>query len=428
MFHKKAIPAAAVLVASGLVLAACGRSAEPGDTMSPQPSDTGTGPVTGELNIWAQGGEGEHLPEFKKQFEAENPGITINVTAIPWDAAHAKYQTAIAGGTAPDIAQMGTTWMGDFADGFVPTPSNIDTSGFFSGSVASTIVHGVAYGVPWSGDTRVLYYRTDLAEKAGVTTPPTTFEDFKALAKAYQTKAGAKWGVELPAGGRDSVQAMMWIPWSNGADLMNADQSKWTFDTPEFVDALTYYQSFFTEGIANPNPETGAGSTESAFVDGSIPMFIGSPGQIQQLEAAGGADFGDKYAVAMVPAGANGTSTSFVGGSNLVVFKDSKNQAAAWKFIEWLSQKDIQLSWRLASGDLPLVKTAWEDPALADDEKMTVIGEQLNSSKSPPQISTWTEVGAAADTILEQIVKAGADPATAVKSLQATADSIGIGS
>ena len=424
MKAMKAVPAAAVLLAAALVLTGCGRSGA-GNGSTAAPGTIKSGPATGTINVWAQGGEGTALPAFAKEFEAANPGVKINVTAIPWDAAHNKYQTAIAGGTTPDIAQMGTTWMGDFANAFAPTPASIDTSVFFPGSVKSTVVDGTAYGVPWSGDTRVIYYRKDLLAKAGYTTFPTTWDDFKALAKALKTKAGAKWGVDLPAGGTDSFQAMLFIPWSAGAELMNNDQTKWTLDTPAWVDAMKYYQSFFTDGIANPNPNTGAGAQDAAFVDGSIPMYVGSPGEIQSLEKAGGPGFADKFGVALVPK--DKTATSFVGGSNLEVFKNSKNQDAAWKFIEWLSQPEVQLKWRTAAGDLPLVASAWKDPSLAGDPKMTVIGEQLASGDSPPQVATWTQVSAAADTVLEQIVKAGANPADAMKSLQSTADSIGTG-
>jgi multiple sugar transport system substrate-binding protein len=426
MFRRKAMPAAAVsMVAAALVLTACGRSS--GNASAPKAASTiKSGPATGTINMWAQGGEGDALPAFAKEFEAANPGVKINVTAIPWDAAHNKYQTAIAGGTTPDVAQMGTTWMGDFANAFVPTPTSIDTSVFFPGSVKSTVVGGTAYGVPWSGDTRVVYYRKDLLSRAGYTTFPTTWDDFKALAQALKTKAGAKWGVNLPAGGTDSFQSMLFIPWSAGAELMNSDQTKWTLDTPAWVDAMKYYQSFFTDGIASPNPNTGAGAQDAAFVDGSIPMFVGSPGEIQSLIQAGGAGFENKFGVALVPK--NKSAISFVGGSNLVVFKNSKNQDSAWKFIQWLSQPEVQIKWRSASGDLPLVVSAWKDPSLAGDPKMTVIGDQLNSGNSPPQVATWTQVSAAADTVLEQIVKGGADPAKAMKSLQSTADSIGAGS
>jgi len=424
MFRKRAIPAAAVLVATALVLTGCGRS-DPGGGSSAAPSTIKSGPATGTINVWAQAGEGEALPAFAKEFEAANPDVKINVTALPWDAAHNKYQTAIAGGTTPDIAQMGTTWMGDFADAFVPTPTSIDTSVFFPGSVKSTVVGGTAYGVPWSGDTRVIYYRKDLLAKAGYSTFPTTWVDFKALAKALQTKAGAKWGVALPVGGADAFQSMLFVPWSAGAELTNQDQTKWTLDTPAWVDAMKYYQSFFTEGIANPNPNTGAGAQEAAFVDGSIPMFVAGPSGIGSISKAGGAGYEDKFGVAMVPK--DKSATSFVGGSNLVVFKDSKNQDAAWKFIQWLSQPEIQIKWMKAATDLPAVASAWQDPALAGDPKLTVFGDQLKTSNSPPQVSTWTQVSSAADTVLEQIVKAGADPAKAMKGLQGTAESLGTG-
>jgi multiple sugar transport system substrate-binding protein len=268
-------------------------------------------------------------------------------------------------------------------------------------------------------------YRKDLLANAGYTTFPTTWDDFKALAKAMKTKAGAKWGIGLPAGGADAFQSMLFIPWSGGAELTNQDQTKWTLDTPEWVDAMKYYQSFFTDGIANPNPNTGAGAQEAAFVDGSIPMFVSGPSGIGELSKAGGAGFADKVGVAMVPK--DKSATSFVGGSNLVVFKGSKNQDSAWKFIEWLSQPEVQVKWFKAATDLPAVESAWNDPALAGDPYLSVFGEQLKSGNSPPQVPTWTQVSAAADTVLEQIVKAGEDPAEAMKSLQGTADSLGTG-
>ncbi|HEY5882888.1 MAG TPA: hypothetical protein VIU11_28540 [Nakamurella sp.] len=96
--------------------------------------------------------------------------------------------------------------------------------------------------------------------------------------------------------------------------------------------------------------------------------------------------------------------------------------------MQWLSQPDVQVKWYQATGDLPAVETAWEDPSLADDEKLSVFGEQLKDTNSPPSVPTWTQVSAAADTQVEQIVKAGKDPAQALKDLQAEADSIGTGS
>ena len=48
------------------------------------------------------GNEGEVLKELAAQFEEENPDVTIDVTAVPWEGAHDRIATAIAGGEMPD--------------------------------------------------------------------------------------------------------------------------------------------------------------------------------------------------------------------------------------------------------------------------------------------------------------------------------------
>ncbi|MEJ7648309.1 MAG: sugar ABC transporter substrate-binding protein [Nakamurella sp.] len=417
----------AALTATAVLLAGCGRTESAVGGSSAAPSTIGSAPATGTLTIWAQADEAAGLPAFAEEFMKANPGLTITVNPLPWDAAHSKYQTAIAGGSTPDIAQMGTTWMSDFQDAFAPIPTSIDTSVFFEGSAKTNEVGGTMLGVPWYVDTRVFYYRKDLAEKAGWKEFPKTWDEFKKFGKDLQTKAGAKWGIGLPATGTDSFQSMLMFPWSAGAKLTNDDNSKWTLDSQQWIDALTYYQSFFSDGISNPNPDTGAGAAEAAFVDGSTPVLVAGPSGIGSIsKAGGGADYQSKFAVGRVPS--NSSSTSFVGGSNLVVFKNSKNADAAWKFIQWMSTPEVQVRWQKAVGDLPAVKSAWQDKTLADDPFLKVFGAQLEDTAAPPTVTTWTQVSAAADKVLEQIVRSNADPATSLKSLQSQADSIGTGS
>jgi multiple sugar transport system substrate-binding protein len=425
MVSRRNASAAVGVAVAALLLAACGRSGSGGDSKETAAPTLSAGKAKGTITIWAQGQEGTSLPTLTKKFEAANPGVKVKITALPWDAAHAKYQTSIAGGSTPDIAQMGTTWMSDFADAFEPVPSSIDTSDMFPGAKSTTVVKGKTVGVPWYVDTRVIYYRTDIAAKAGYTTAPTTWADFKAMAKAMQTKGGAKWGISLPTGGADSFQSILPFMWSGGASLTSGDNSKWTFDTPAMTDALKYYQSFFTEGIATRNPPTGAGASESTFVSGKTAMLIAGPSEIGSLAAAGGPSFASKYSVMTIPKQAS--STSFVGGSDLVVFKNSKNKDAAWKLVKSLSEPANQAAWHTAAGDLPAVQSAWDDPSLSGDKLLSIFRTQLGSTKSPPALTTWTQVSAAADQALEQIVKGNKDPADAMKTLQSNADSIGVG-
>lgn len=414
--------AAAVCTAAALVLTACGQNG--GSTSSTPTGSVTAGQVTGTVTLWAQGLEGQKLPEQLKGFEAANPGVKVKVTSIPWADAHEKYQAAIAGGTTPDMAQMGTTWMADFADSFQGVPSGIDTSDMFSDAKGTAVVKGATVGVPWYVDTRVIYYRTDLAKKAGFNGQPKNWADFKAMARAMQTKAGAKWGIALPNAGSDSFQSALPFMFSNGASLMNSDNSKWTLDSPQMVDAMKYYQSFFTQGIADPNLSAAMGTLESGFVNGSIPMFISTGAEIGLLDQAGGSGFTNKYAVMPVPK--QQSSTSFLGGGNLVVFRNAKHSAAAWKLVQYLSGASVQASWYKITGDLPSVQDAWNAPGLSTDPKLKVFKEQLGSVQAPPANTAWTQVSAAGDSQLERIVK-GAAPASALKSLQSSADAIGTG-
>jgi multiple sugar transport system substrate-binding protein len=410
---------------TALGLAACGRSSGAAATGAETAQAISSGKATGTITVWAMGTEGEKLPELAKQFEAANPGVKVQVTAIPWDAAHDKFATAVTAGKTPDAAMVGTTWMGEFAQKALdPTPSTIDKSVFFEGAQKTTEVGGTSYGVPWYVETRLVYYRKDLAAKAGVTTLPTDWPGLKAMAKAMQTKAGAKWGINLQPGATGSWQTILPFAWSNGASVATDDQKTFTFDTPQMAEAVTYYQSYFTDGIAAKQlPD---GSIEPSFVDGTIPMFISGPWEMGAVEKLGGATFKDKYGVMPMPK--KSTATSFVGGSDFVVFKSSQNREGAWKFVQWLSDPKTQVTWYGLSTDLPSVTSAWTDPALSADLKLAVFGKQLNDAKAPPAIATWDQVAAAFDTEMEKVTKTGEDPAAAVKTVQAAAESIGTGS
>jgi len=418
--------ALAAVAATAMLVSGCGRDTAGGSTAAETGQEVSDGPATGTITVWAMGAEGEKLPELAEQFEADNPDATVEVTAIPWDSAHDKFTTAITAGETPDVAMVGTTWMGEFAGlgALDPTPPSIDPGAFFEGAWSTTEVDGTSYGVPWYVETRLVYYRTDLAEQAGWTEPPTDWEGLKQMAADMQSEAGAEWGIGLQAGGTGSWQTIMPFAWSNGAELTKDDGSAYNFDDPKTLEAVEYYQSFFTDGIANPAAPT-TPTTEPDFVSGKVPMFISGPWMMSAVETVGGEGFADKYSVMKMPA--KETSSSFVGGSNLAVFKDSDNRDSAWKFVQWLSQPEVQATWYGISTDLPAVTSAWDDPALSEDDKLATFGEQLESAKAPPSFPTWEQVVTTFDTEMEKVTKTGADPAEALKTVQSQAESIGTG-
>jgi len=401
-----------------LLLVACGTNDEAAESAAPV-----EGPASGELTVWAMGAEGEALGVLAEAFTAENPEVTVNVTPIAWDVAHDRLITAIAGNETPDVTQLGSTWAGEFAGtgALEPVPDTIDSGAFFDGIWETNLVEDTAYGVPWYVETRLLYYRTDIAEAAGITEPPTTWDELFTMAQAMKEEGGAENGISLTVG-TGSWQNYLPFVWSNGGDV-TAEDGTFSLDSPEAVEALEYYDSFFEAGLVSPQPE--GFDITPAFVQGTYPMFFSGPWHLALVEEAGGEDFADKWAIAPMPAG--DSATSFVGGSNLAVFEGSENRDAAWKFVEFLTRPEIQAQWFAEVGALPSVESAWEEEALSGDEQLSTFGEQLQDAKSPPSISTWEEVASTIDDQVEQVTQGDTPPADGAAAMQESAVSIGTG-
>jgi multiple sugar transport system substrate-binding protein len=407
--------ALAAMFAAGALLMGCG--GDDGD----EDGGAAGGQVGGNLTVWAMGAEGEKLGVLAKDFEQENPNIDVKVTPIGWDVAHDKLITSVAGNKTPDVSQMGTTWMGEFAKtgALEEVPDTIDTGVFFKGAEDTGVVDGTAYGVPWYVETRVLFYRTDIAKKAGITKPPESWDELKAMAKAMKEKGGAKYGIGLSP---NNWQELLPFVWQNGGEVVD-ENGQFIFDSPEVVEAIEYYQSFFKEGLAAKSVPEGYDPAQG-FVAGTHPMFFSGPWHMSGIEDTGGAKIKGKWAIAPMPT--KESNTSFLGGSDLVVFEGSDNKDAAWKFVEYLTTPTVQQKFYATVSALPSVESAWDQGELASDENLGVFGDQLQEAKSPPPIPKWEQVASEAiNAEMEKAMTGGATAEQAAKAMQEKANSIG---
>jgi multiple sugar transport system substrate-binding protein len=414
-----ALVAALAMAAAG---GGCGRDS--GDPNSEAAKPFSPGKAGGEITVWAMGTEGEKLTTFAAEFMKENPEATVKVTPIPWDGAHDKIATAIAGRQTPDLSLIGSTWMGEFAKtgGLDRLPDGVaDQAAFFPGARDTTMVGGVAFGIPWYVETRLIYVNKEVAARAGVTTAPRSWEELKTAVKAFKDKGGAAWGVAFQAGGTGSWQTVLPFVWQNGGDVTSGGSGgTFTLDSAQAVEALAYFESYFNEGL-NPK-DLPQGTLEPDFAAGKIGAFVSGPWHIGILKEQGAAG---KYDLWHMPT--RKAATSFVGGGNLAVFKDAKNRDGAWKFVSWLAKPEVQVKWYQASSDLPSVKAAWDDPALKNDAMLSAFGAQLADAKAPPAIATWEQIAAAFDAEIERLVKTDLPAGDAAKAIQQKAVSIGTG-
>ncbi|MGW6537884.1 extracellular solute-binding protein [Streptomyces sp. NPDC055051] len=411
-------------LAALLLATACGRSADSGPDK--QAASLGEGPAEGKVTLWSMGDPDPTLESLAKEFERGNPDADIQITPIPWDAAHDKLTTAIAGGNGPDVSLIGSTWMAEMAamNGFEATPKEISPAAFFPGQWETTTYKDTAYGVPFIADTSVIYYRTDIAAKAGVTQPSTDWKGFAEDLKAIQRTAG-KQNPKLrhASGMQTGFNAwLFWLPmvWQAGGDIYDPKTGTFTFDTPEVAEALAYYGRIFEDKMAPTDKTDG----RQGFHDGLIAT-------LQQGASVGGAlrkdspELDGTWQTMPLPVGRS--AAGLAGGSDLAVFRSSDNKDAAWKFVRFLTDDKNLATYGAGTGQLPAAVGAWNDARLTGNTKLAAFRKQLDVTKAPPALTTWQQIASAIDSELEKLALGKATTQDVQQALQSKATSIGTG-
>jgi multiple sugar transport system substrate-binding protein len=401
-----------LLATVAIAASACGGS-------SKNTSGETSGEAKGSITVWAMGAEGDKLGGLAKEFMAQNPDIKVRVTPVSWDVAHDKILTSIAGGKTPDVSLIGTTWMAEFAEtgALDKTPDSIDQSAFLPNAWKTVDVNDTDYGVPWYVETRVLYYRTDLAKKAGWNKAPQTWDELKQLASDYKEKAGTEHGIALAP---NNWQELLPFAWQAGSEV--ASPEGFSLDDDGMKKALAYDKSFFDDGLTPKRVPQGFDVTQG-FISGADPMFISGPWHLALVRDQGGAKLNGKWDVTMMPKG-DKSRTSFLGGGDLAVFENSSNKPAAWKFVQWLSRPEIQAKWFTMVGDLPAVRDAYNNGKLASDGHLKVFRDQLDDANPPPVLAKWEEVASSINDIQEQVTTGGKSPEAGAEEMQQKAESI----
>ncbi|WP_098467871.1 extracellular solute-binding protein [Serinibacter salmoneus] len=382
-------------------------------------------PAAGDITVWAMGEEGERLPDFVDGFTQANPEAEVTVTTIPWGDVMTKFQTAVAAGTVPDVIMIGSSFMPTMVatGGLAPVPEGlVDMGDFVEGAADSTVADGVAYGVPWYVETRVLYYRADLAQQAGLEAPK-TWDELTAFAQGLVGN-GADYGLQLPMGdAEDSSQVI--LPFFSQAGGVAVEGEEWTLDTDAMVSALEFYGSFFADGLS---PLSGYGDTQSnAFIDGTIPTFISGPWMINVLGDLADPEWVEENVeTAVVPAG-SANNDSYIGGAHLGVFADAPNADGAWKLVRWLSQPETQQAWFDTTNGLPALTTAWDYEPLQSNRRIAVLEEQLANTIAPPTVPSWDELSATLETEAEKVANGVVTPQEAAATIQAKGEALGLG-
>jgi N,N'-diacetylchitobiose transport system substrate-binding protein len=298
------------------------------------------GKAADTLTVWlqvdAQSGWPEVVAAANAQFEAANPGWNVDIQYQTWSTHLSKFDATLAGNNAPDVIEMGNTEMtkymaaGAFQDLTPERSSFPNSASWLQGLAASGRYAGKTYGVPYYAGSRVVTYRKDLFQRAGIRKLPTSVAEYVAAAKKLGAKNKSKKFSPVYIAGTDWYVAMGFV-YDYGGAIAELKNGKWvgTLDKPKALAGLAAFKAFYNASSrANKTTIETRPNPYDVYAKGNAASMLGP--------AWFSCCVGDKYKPQtgqfVMPSKTKGQPMpGFLGGSDLAVpVGADKAKAAAW--------------------------------------------------------------------------------------------------
>ncbi|MFC0678370.1 ABC transporter substrate-binding protein [Lysobacter korlensis] len=312
-------------------------------------------------NFISNGGNEENLETIVAAFEEENPGITVDVTTLPYADYGTALQTDLAAGTVSDVFDLEYANFAQLAADGVLAELEVSAPDAYRPSLLEAYQSdGTQYALPSSFSNVVLYYNAELFDAAGLDYPTAdwTWEDERAAAEALTDEGAGVWGDHQPVSFYEFYKALA----QNGGEFLAEDGTSVAFNSPEGIEAAEWLVE--KSGTVMPTIEQGQGTPDfdtNLFKEGKLGMLHTGIWVFGAL-----ADVPFTWDIAVEPGNTQQASATF---SNAVgVSANAENVEAATKWAEFLTSSDTMVDVRLESG--------WELPPISDESKLAAYLEQ----------------------------------------------------
>ena len=338
-----------------------------------------------EIKFW-QFWSPEWIQPLIDKFEKENPDIRVSLERLTWADGQDKIITAFAANQAPDVLEIGSTWVAGFSQG--GGLKTIEPKELLKklANWESVYYDGKYYGVPWTLSTGAMFYNKDLIKKANFSAPPQNWEELYEQSKAIQNLGKNIYGFGIKTGAYTTWQKFLPFAWSNGARLINADWKTTGVASEPFYEAVVYYNKLKEYSLFDENLVI-----RKSFQEGKVGFMLDDSGQIKKFQKESPElNFG----VAPLPAAPTGKSINFAGAQILAIGKNTKNQAAAEKLIRFLVlPENVSAITKRITTLFPADKESINsDFYQKEHPELLIFIEILKTSTSPVAHPYWVEI------------------------------------
>lgn len=300
----------------------------------------------------------ESIEPFIKEFEEYCPGVTVQYDLLGRSNSDEKTIIELSSGSdAHDVYYIYGESMLQFAEnGWLASLEDmianksitddeiLDLDSFSEGPLNACRFDNRLYGLPIFSATCIMYYRTDYFEQAGISAPPTTWDE---LVEACEKLKAI--GVEpLGMRGAKAFGGAGWhlpmLTHSFGGSVYKDFPSDLhpTVNSAEYVSAVQFYadllNNYGIKGATACNYE----DIILAVQQGSVGIWIDGAPLVKQYIDPEKSKSAGLVGFATVPAGPSGVKAAET--THLIAINEaSKEKELAWVFLQWATSKDMLL-------------------------------------------------------------------------------------
>ncbi|MFJ4466487.1 extracellular solute-binding protein [Streptomyces sp. NPDC089424] len=368
------------------------------------------------VTVWLMKGSAsaQFLERFTEEFERTHEDLDLDIRIQEWTGIGEKVQAALEAESpeGPDVIEVGNTQVPQYVDGGGLLDLTLESlrdwgmRDWLPGLAEPGRQRSTQYGIPWYAANRVVIYRKDLFEQAGIAGPPKTREEWLTVTEKLDT--GDDQGIYLA--GQDWYTLSGFI-WDEGGDLATENGGVWTgtLDTPAARRGMDFYRRLQALGDGPVDADEEHPPQAEEFAKGRIAQIVAVPGQaraiVQQNPGLDG-----ELGFFPVPGTSPGKPGAvFTGGSDLVVPKRTDQRDGAVTVVEELTGAKWNTELARAMNYVPNKTTL--AAAVAGEEGVAAMAAGAAQGRATPSTPEWAAVEA--DNPIKEYmtrVLTGADP------------------
>ena len=278
------------------------------------------------------------------EFEAANPGITVELLSGPYSTTRDQIVAGAATGTMADVVGLDGAWVNDFVkQGSLANLSEIMMgAGYDDSELAAQIqLDGSTWMIPVVNFIYPVFVNVDLLEAAGVM-PPSTRAEFAAAAAALTDPDNNVYGwalplsLEQPNGVQNDV--MSWV-WASGGSMLK-DGLPNLVDNELLAGTMEYIKGLYDAGVIAPGALSMREQDKvEEFVNGRVAMVINTLAHFHLIRDRN-PDL--NFDITALPAveGYDGPRGLPYATWGIGIASNSEKQDAAWKLVSFLMSQD----------------------------------------------------------------------------------------